>query len=79
MKYIPVLSKDKLEPCLDGGLLPVRELGLEFGLEPGLEPLGVNPDRNVEVFLIVLGNVELSLSESESGVLAVSDVRDVLD
>lgn len=37
-KVLPVLSRDKLEPCLDGGLLlgrlPVRDAGLELGLEP---------------------------------------------
>lgn len=44
-----MLSRDKFDPCLDGGLLPARlaglELGLELGLEPGLDPPGVNVDR----------------------------------
>lgn len=40
-----VLSKDSVEPCLDGGLDPCRLTGLELGFEPALEPTGVCPVR----------------------------------
>lgn len=42
-KYIPVLSKDNVEPCLDGGFEPCRLRGRELGLEPAREPPGVYP------------------------------------
>lgn len=35
-----MLSNDKLDPCLEGGLEPV----LEPGLDPGLDPPGVKVD-----------------------------------
>lgn len=38
--FKPVLSRDKFDPCLDGGFDPV----LEPGLDPGREPLGVKVD-----------------------------------
>lgn len=34
--HLPVLSKDKFDPCLDGGFDPV--------LEPGRDPPGVKVD-----------------------------------
>lgn len=45
MYYQPVLSKDKLEPCLDGGLLPGLLPVLDVGLELLLEPPGDKPER----------------------------------
>jgi hypothetical protein len=39
-----VLSKDKFDPCLDGGLLPGLLPVLDWGLELLLEPPGVNVD-----------------------------------
>lgn len=69
---LPVLSSDKLEPCLDGGLLPgllpVLEVGLEFDLEAGVDDI-LNPDEGLRG----VRNVELSLSDSESGVPADKD------
>lgn len=38
---LPVLSKDKVEPCLEDGLDPCRLNGLELGLDPALDPPGV--------------------------------------
>lgn len=35
-----MLSKERFDPCLDGGLDPA----LDPGLEPGLDPPGVNVD-----------------------------------
>ena len=40
---LPVLSKDKVEPCREGGFEPCRLRGREFGFEPAREPPGVNP------------------------------------
>lgn len=74
-----MLSNERLEPCRDGGLLPAREPGREFGFEPGLEPPGVSVVRNEIGFLVERDTVPLSLSDRESGVLAVNDVRDVRD
>lgn len=78
-----MLSRDKFDPCLDGGLLPVRlagrELGLELDFDPGLDPPGVRLDRNDMGLRADLEAVPLSLSERESGVLAVNEVRDVRD
>lgn len=75
-----MLSKLKLLPCLEGGLLPARELGLLLGLLPGRDPPGVKVERNgVDGFLIVLGTAPDSLSDRLSGVLAVKEVRDCRD
>lgn len=41
---LPVLSRERFEPCLDGGLLPGRLPVLEAGLEFDLEPPGVKVD-----------------------------------
>lgn len=38
--YKPVLSRERFEPCLEGGLDPV----LDPGLEAGREPPGVSVD-----------------------------------
>lgn len=38
--FSPVLSRERFDPCLDGGLEPVREPGLE----PGRDPPGVKVD-----------------------------------
>lgn len=38
-----VLSRDNVEPCLDGGFDPCRLTGRELGLEPAREPTGVWP------------------------------------
>lgn len=40
-----VLSNDKVDPCLDGGLEPCRLAGLELGFDPALDPPGVIPVR----------------------------------
>lgn len=70
-KKLPVLSRDRFEPCRDGGLLPgrlpVREAGREFGREP--------PGVNVERYDGRRGvrNDILSLSDRESGVPADRD------
>lgn len=60
-----MLSRDRLEPCLDGGLLPgllpVLDVGLEFDLEAGVDDILYDGLRGVR-------NVELSLSDNESGV-----------
>lgn len=65
-----MLSSDKLEPCLEGGLLPgllpVLDVGREFDLDAGVEESLYEGLRGVR-------NVELSLSERESGVPADSD------
>lgn len=73
---IPALSKERLEPWRDGGLLPGRlpvlEVGLELGLElPGVEDILYDGLRGVR-------NTELSLSDSESGVPAEYEVFDTL-
>lgn len=47
VKTSSVLSKDKLDPCLEGGFDPV----LDPGLEPGREPPGVNVDLGTLGFL----------------------------
>lgn len=44
LKNSPVLSNDRFEPCLDGGLLPGLLPALEAGLELLLEPPGVSVD-----------------------------------
>lgn len=44
-KYLPVLSKDRLDPCLDCGFDPV--------LEPGRDPPGVK--------VVLITNNELDL------------------
>lgn len=71
-----MLSNDKFEPCLEGGLLPgrlpVREVGLEFVVEPP----GVKVDR-YDDFLGVL-NDGPSVSDNESGVPADKDDLDAL-
>lgn len=75
-----MLSNDKLEPCLEGGLLPgrlpAREAGLEAGREFGLEPPGVNVDL-YDDFLGVLSEGP-SVSDKESGVPADNDDLDAL-
>lgn len=38
---LPVLSKERVEPCLDEGFDPCLLNGLELGLEPLREPPGV--------------------------------------
>lgn len=67
-----MLSRDKLEPCLEGGLLPgllpVLDAGLEFDREAGVDDILYDDDG-----LRGVRNVELSLSDSESGVPADSD------
>lgn len=61
-----VLSRDKLEPCLEGGLLlgrlPVRDAGRELGLEP--------PGVSVDLYEGFLGvrSEGPSVSERDSGV-----------
>lgn len=69
---LPVLSSDKFEPCLDGGLLPgllpVLDVGLEFDLEAGVDDILYDDDG-----LRGVRNAELSLSDNESGVPAESD------
>lgn len=84
--HLPVLSKDIDEPCRDGGLEPCRLAGREFGLEPALEPPGVNPvlvlvyETFLGVYLPMPVPVKLlSLSLSESGVEADKDDLDGLD
>lgn len=42
---IPVLSRDRLEPCRLGGLEPARLAGREFGFDPLRDPPGVSPVR----------------------------------
>lgn len=69
-----MLSKDKSEPCLDGGLLPGRLPCREVGLEFVVEPPGVNL---YDVFLGVL-NDGPSVSDNESGVPADKDDLDTL-
>lgn len=65
-----MLSRDRLEPCLEGGLLPgllpVLDVGLEFDREAGVDDILYDGLRGVR-------NVELSLSDNESGVPAESD------
>lgn len=81
---LPVLSKDKFEPCLDGGLDPVRLAGLEFGFEPLRDPPGVIPvlfgvyDGFLGVYRPPTPRL-LSLSLNESGVEADNDDLDGLD
>lgn len=75
-KCLPVLSSDKFDPCLDGGLLPGRLPVLEAGLELFLDPpgdMGVRYDG----FLGVLKEA-LSLSDNESGVPADNEDFDAL-
>lgn len=68
-----MLSKERLDPCRDGGLDPV----LDPGLEPGLEPPGVNVDLGALGFLYLAPSpLAASLSLSESGVPALSEDRD---
>lgn len=76
-----VLSKERFEPCLEGGLEPVLLAGRDDGLDGGPEPPGVKLDLPVEAFLNVdLGVAnEASLSLKESGVPADSEERDALD
>lgn len=78
--YLPVLSRDKLEPCRLGGLLPGRLCGLLAGLLAGrlAGRLPVSPTFDfltdgVDGFLTteVLECGDDSLSLSESGVPAV--------
>lgn len=43
---IPVLSKERLDPCRDGGLEPA----LDPVLDPGLDPPGVKVDLvNIDI------------------------------
>lgn len=65
-----VLSSDKFDPCLEGGLLPGLLPVLDAGLELFLDPPGVMFDRYVGL-LGVLN--PLSLSLNESGVPADND------
>jgi hypothetical protein len=64
-----VLSRERLEPCLDGGLLPGLLPVLDAGLELDLDPPGVSVDLYDDGFRGVR-KVALSLSDSESGVPA---------
>lgn len=67
-----VLSRERLEPCLEGGLLPGLLPVLDAGLEFDLEPPGVSVDLYVDGLRGVL-KVALSLSERESGVPALNE------
>lgn len=40
-----MLSKESVEPCLDGGLEPCLLSGRELGLDPARDPPGVKPVR----------------------------------
>jgi hypothetical protein len=40
MSHLPVLSKDRFDPCLEGGFEPA----LDPGRDPGRDPPGVNVD-----------------------------------
>lgn len=64
-----VLSSDRFEPCLEGGLLPGLLPCLEAGCELGLDPPGVKFDL-YDIFLGVRSPVP-SVSDCESGVPAV--------
>lgn len=72
---LPVLSKDRLEPCRLGGLLPGRLCGLLAGRLAGRLPVSPALDfRTVGVEALRTGVLEYgddSLSLSESGVPAV--------
>lgn len=73
--FSPVLSNDKFDPCLDGGLLPGRLPVLDAGLELLLDPAGEIADL-YDGFLGVL-KVVFSLSDNESGVPADNEDFDV--
>lgn len=46
---LPVLSRERFDPCLDGGFDPV----LEPGLDPGRDPPGVKVDLLKRTFRIL--------------------------
>lgn len=75
LQYLPVLSNDKFDPCLEGGLLPGRLPVLDAGLELFLDPAGDIADR-YDGFLGVR-KVVFSLSDNESGVPADNEDFDV--
>lgn len=79
-----VLSRDRVEPCRDGGFDPVLLAGLEFGLELPNDPPGVKPDRvDMDgfrgVYRLPPAPSALSLSLNESGVEADNEERDGRD
>lgn len=70
-----VLSRERLEPCLDGGLDPA----LEPGRDPGRDPPGVRVDLGTLGFLYLAPSpLAASLSLKESGVPALREDRDAL-
>lgn len=70
-----VLSRDRLDPCLEGGFDPA----LDPGLEPGRDPPGVNVDLPTLGFLYLLPSpLAASLSLRESGVPALRDDLEAL-